>query len=75
MQHNSTISTNGKIKGTTVNNVNYTNVTKYVRIPLIQLVSGKNDSWVAPTTTTNETPAVEVSNLLKDTIPFTFGKD
>ena len=71
--NNTTISTNGKIKGTTVNNVDYTNVTKYVRIPLIQLVSGKNDAWVAPTTTTNETPAVEVSNLLKDTIPFTFG--
>ena len=70
---NSTISTNGKIKGSTVNNVNYTSITKYVRIPLIQLVSGKNDAWVAPTTKTSEIPTVEVSNLLKDTIPFTFG--
>ena len=70
---NSTISTNGKIKGSTVNNVNYTSITKYVRIPLIQLVSGKNDAWVAPATKTSEIPTVEVSNLLKDTIPFTFG--
>ena len=58
--NNTTISTNGKIKGTIVNNVDYTNVTKYVRIPLIQLVSGKNDAWVAPTTTTNETPELKL---------------
>ena len=70
---NSTISTNGKIKGSTVNNINYTSITKYVRIPLIQLVSGKNDAWVAPATKTSEIPTVEVSNLLRDTIPFTFG--
>ena len=70
---NSTISTNGKIKGSTVNNVNYTSITKYVRIPLIQLVSGKNEAWVAPATKTSEIPTVEVSNLLRDTIPFTFG--
>jgi hypothetical protein len=70
---NSTISTNGKIKGSTVNNINYTSITKYVRIPLIQLVSGKNEAWVAPATKTSEIPTVEVSNLLKDTIPFTFG--
>jgi len=68
-----TISTNGKIPGSTVNNVDYSNITKYVRIPLIQLVSGRNDAWVAPTTTTSQIPTVEVSNLLKDTIPFTFG--
>ena len=40
---------------------------------MIQLVSGKNDAWVAPTTKTSEIPTVEVSNLLRDTIPFTFG--
>lgn len=70
---NVTISTNGKIPGGTVNNVDYSNITKYVRIPLIQLVSGRNDAWVAPTTITSQIPTVEVSNLLKDTIPFTFG--
>ena len=70
---NTTISTNGKIPGSTVNNIDYSLITKYVRIPLIQLVSGRNDAWVAPTTTTNEIPAVETNNLLKDTIPFTFG--
>ena len=56
-----------------MNNINYTSITKYVRIPLIQLVSGKNDAWVAPATKTSEIPTVEVSNLLRDTIPFTFG--
>ena len=70
---NVTISTNGKIPGGTVNNVDYSSITKYVRIPLIQLVSGRNDAWVAPTTITSQIPTVEVSNLLKDTIPFTFG--
>ena len=71
--NNVTISTNGKIPGGIVNNVDYSSITKYVRIPLIQLVSGKNDAWVAPTTITSQIPTVEVSNLLKDTIPFTFG--
>ena len=70
---NVTISTNGKIPGGTVNNVDYSNITKYIRIPLIQLVSGRNDAWVAPTTITSQIPTVEVSNLLKDAIPFTFG--
>ena len=36
-------------------------------------MSGKNDAWVAPATKTSEIPTVEVSNLLRDTIPFTFG--
>lgn len=70
---NVTISTNGKISGGTVNNVDYSNITKYVRIPLIQLVNGRNEAWVAPTTITSQIPTVEISNLLKDTIPFTFG--
>lgn len=70
---NVTISTNGKIPGSTVNNVDYSNITKYVRIPLIQLVNGRNDAWVAPTTITSQIPTVEIINLLKDTIPFTFG--
>jgi hypothetical protein len=71
--NNVTISTNGKIPGGTVNNVDYSSITKYVRIPLIQLVNGRNDAWVAPTTITSQIPTVEVTNLLKDTIPFTFG--
>lgn len=71
--NNVTISTNGKIPGGTVNNIDYSSITKYVRIPLIQLVNGRNDAWVAPTTITSQIPTVEVTNLLKDTIPFTFG--
>ena len=51
-------------------NVDYSNITKYIRIPLIQLVSGRNDAWVAPTTITSQIPTVEVSNLLKDAIGF-----